>query len=944
MYKTSLKCIIFLLLFPIFCWAQEGVVTGILTTESDGLPLPGGNIIVKGTSRGAQTDFDGKYSIKCSVGEILVISYVGMLDKEIVVTPDMFSDGVPIHKIKRIPVPIVESDAYAKAVDSIKKQEFKVQTIKDAKHKYVKGRKYSIFNGIKALDVSPDSVDITYYKPNIYYQIGVSSNLSVQFVRDKNLPELQTRFSQGATENGMLAFLGPETGTIFSYGPQLNSLEFDGSNYAFDSNGQLVPSEMGNGNPALAYDNRIFNSIVNNFHNVFIDIETTRWTAGVDYSFSTSEDIFGRVQNKKDNLALRFNDFFRGKDNLRWETFVKYSKWVDNQPNINGFTNNLMLNAWTTPVTFDNSQGFVLSNNTQRSYSPSNYNNPEWLFNTNNIQNTSDLFSASLNGDIEITDEFNLEGYVDFKSNSNEQRFGLPSNTVGFEDGYLSHKSIKNNNLNAALNLKYENYLDYSYLEISSINYYRNDALDYDFMESEGFDAFTFNNPSNTNRITNRIDRGVFELYQSVKISHFYHTNIRVSNNIYLSSIQNNKYFLPSYEVGFDLADLLDIYNPWNIDLSTRGAFSVSEMPLFYNNQSHNSLQLLPSESLSYTSNFDLFINDDITLEEKQDFNFNLNLRFEVLDIHFGFIGSYFISKTENSVFPILENDVFQLQNIADIRNNGWDLQLSLGHSTYDFSWDTQLSFLSYRNEVQRLHTEQDRIPIAGFQNISKNLILGEPAGVIVGSAYARDSSNNLIIDANGFPLVDSQLQIIGDPIPKYTLGILNSFQWEKLKLNFTFDYQNGGDVWNGTQNVLNYLGTSQQSANQRGITNFVFNGVDGQGNTNTIPVDFYNPANGIENNRFVRYGFSGVAEDAIEDASYFNLRNIELSYDFSKRRSKFFRQFEVCLYANNLITFTKFRGASPYNSLFDTNSGNNLNFFNTPLITEVGCKVNLKF
>lgn len=46
--------------------------------DTDGLPLPGVNIIIEGTSRGVQTDFNGIYSINASEGEILKVSFVGM--------------------------------------------------------------------------------------------------------------------------------------------------------------------------------------------------------------------------------------------------------------------------------------------------------------------------------------------------------------------------------------------------------------------------------------------------------------------------------------------------------------------------------------------------------------------------------------------------------------------------------------------------------------------------------------------------------------------------------------------------------------------------------------------------------------------------------------------------------------------------------------------------
>ncbi|MBA4153747.1 SusC/RagA family TonB-linked outer membrane protein [Flavobacterium sp.] len=59
-----------------FSFAQEKTVSGTVT-DASGMPLPGATVVVKGTSRGTSTDFDGKYSIKASVGETLDFSFVG---------------------------------------------------------------------------------------------------------------------------------------------------------------------------------------------------------------------------------------------------------------------------------------------------------------------------------------------------------------------------------------------------------------------------------------------------------------------------------------------------------------------------------------------------------------------------------------------------------------------------------------------------------------------------------------------------------------------------------------------------------------------------------------------------------------------------------------------------------------------------------------------------
>ncbi len=65
--------------------AQEKTITGTVTSVSDGLPLPGVNVIIKGSTNGAQTNFDGQYNIKAQAGDILVFSYIGQKSKSVIV-------------------------------------------------------------------------------------------------------------------------------------------------------------------------------------------------------------------------------------------------------------------------------------------------------------------------------------------------------------------------------------------------------------------------------------------------------------------------------------------------------------------------------------------------------------------------------------------------------------------------------------------------------------------------------------------------------------------------------------------------------------------------------------------------------------------------------------------------------------------------------------------
>ena len=59
-------------------WAQEKTVTGVVTDESK-TPLPGVNVVIKGTTRGVSTDFDGKYTLHAKANETIEFSSVGYI-------------------------------------------------------------------------------------------------------------------------------------------------------------------------------------------------------------------------------------------------------------------------------------------------------------------------------------------------------------------------------------------------------------------------------------------------------------------------------------------------------------------------------------------------------------------------------------------------------------------------------------------------------------------------------------------------------------------------------------------------------------------------------------------------------------------------------------------------------------------------------------------------
>lgn len=85
--KYNISCLIFILLFslPTITFGQEKTITGTVVSAGDGLPLLGATVIVKGTTTGVSTDFDGNYTIKANTGDVLVFSYVGYASNEVTI-------------------------------------------------------------------------------------------------------------------------------------------------------------------------------------------------------------------------------------------------------------------------------------------------------------------------------------------------------------------------------------------------------------------------------------------------------------------------------------------------------------------------------------------------------------------------------------------------------------------------------------------------------------------------------------------------------------------------------------------------------------------------------------------------------------------------------------------------------------------------------------------
>ncbi len=89
--KVTTRFLLFLMFMALLVpagFAQEGTVRGMVFDAEDGSSLPGASILIKGTTQGTTTDFEGKFSLTVEPNTVLLVSYVGYQTKELTVQPN----------------------------------------------------------------------------------------------------------------------------------------------------------------------------------------------------------------------------------------------------------------------------------------------------------------------------------------------------------------------------------------------------------------------------------------------------------------------------------------------------------------------------------------------------------------------------------------------------------------------------------------------------------------------------------------------------------------------------------------------------------------------------------------------------------------------------------------------------------------------------------------
>ncbi|MBO0949043.1 SusC/RagA family TonB-linked outer membrane protein [Fibrella forsythiae] len=337
----------------------------------------------------------------------------------------------------------------------------------------------------------------------------------------------------------------------------------------------------------------------------------------------------------------------------------------------------------------------------------------------------------------------------------------------------------------------------------------------------------------------------------------------------------------------------------------------------------------------------------------------NPNLKWETTDqadigIDFGFLNNringeidYYNKQTTglllNVNVPGTSGFATQFRNVGSLENQGFEFVLNTENTTGAFRWTTSLNGAFNQNKIKNL---QGQVIEGGLSSMSR-AVEGQPLGVFFTPEYAGvDPANGNALWYKNTTLADGTLDrtttstynlaqrvVAGNPQPKFTGGVTNTFSYKGFSLSVFFNAVLG--------NKINFYGIGRfSSANGRF-----------EDNQTVDQLAAWTKENPNTNVPEARLFFNNGAQPStrfILDGSFVRLRNVTLAYNLpktliSKAKLNNVRVFVTGL---NLLTFTNYAGWDPEVNADDivSNIAQGYDFYTAPQARTITGGINIGF
>ncbi len=351
-------------------------------------------------------------------------------------------------------------------------------------------------------------------------------------------------------------------------------------------------------------------------------------------------------------------------------------------------------------------------------------------------------------------------------------------------------------------------------------------------------------------------------------------------------------------------------------------------------------------------------------LKWETTYSYNVGFDLNLFDNRIEFIADWYYKETKDLLLQIplpayMGSDgqgaaSNPWSNVGSLRNTGFEFTLNtVNIDKKGFQWRTNIVFSLNRNKVLEMDTESASIDknfqVGSETSTVTRTVVGKPVGqfwgykvigrfdkpedfyyknaqgevkqvaIPEGSSISESGTwigDYIFEDVNGDGVINnSDCTVIGNPLPKFTYGIGNTFSWKGFDLTVFFSGSYGNDIMNFSRRYLddvrvnnNLLKSATDYARVEAINPNLpdddFRNLHVTNTSTSLPRISASTTNA--NNR--------VSDRYIEDGSYIRLQNISLSYTFPKKIISALKLQNLKIYANlqNVYTWTKYKGYDP--------------------------------
>jgi TonB-linked SusC/RagA family outer membrane protein len=926
-------------------------------TDNEGLPLPGANVVEKGTTNGVTADFDGNFSISVEdENAILQITYVGFANKEVsisgqaIVQVTLEESAAGLDEVVVVGYGTVKKSDLTGSVAQISNEKinaFPSTNVMQAMQGRAAGVQVYQSTGAPGAGVnvrirgsnSIQGDNEPLYVIDGFPYSGSPTNLnnsdieSIEVLKDASATAIYG--SRGANGVVMITTKRGKAGTTrvdfessFSFQQLRSKLDLlNGREYAMMANLQaqndnispyFSEQEVNAFDEGFDWQDFVFRDAPIKLNSLDISGGSEKTKFSIGGSLFNQEGIIKGSAYDRYSFRINLQHDISEKVSVNWSNALSYL-YTTRKDSGGGNRGSSLIGAAisaapiSSPYNEDGSYR-VLANEypfvAPDIDNPINYINEQSvetkanvvLSNIAFIYNPISEITVKISGGVENrddrTDSYTTRDFVNSDGRAsvttNQSRSLLSENTISYNKTFN-----QNHNFSALAGFTYQNFTN-SYLAGSGVGFL-SDVFETSQLESSATPGIPSTGFTESDLISylGRINYSLNDKY-------LFTVSMRTDGSSRYT--EGNKWGnFPSAAVAWkankeNFINNLDLFS----DLKFRASWGLTGSQAI---SPYTTLNLLSSgltvfdDQLYNTFAPGTRLPGDLKWETTEQFDIGLDLGF--FNNRLSFTADYYSKNTSdllNTVnLPSSTGYTSTIQNVGEVHNKGFEIGINGKLFDQEFKWDLGANISFNHNKVAKLYGGQDilgsYISVLVVQDNLTILRDGRPIRQFWFFQEEGYDENGRIkikdLDEDG-SISAGDKTYIGDPNPDFIYGINSDMSYKNFSLSLFIQGSQGNDIFN-----VSAIPVTMDY---------------GQG-LNTLKEVFYDnwsPNNVDSKYPLISRGTSAYASDRwVEDGSYMRLKNIEFAYSIPVERS-FIKKAQVYLSGQNLVTITKYSWWDP--------------------------------